>query len=81
MSLEQGLLQVYVNSVRNFAFLDFIKDFFGRYHHHLVTFLDGVAQLVSNIVQALLHVNMDRIGPARYKVHTDAHIPLTSAVS
>ena len=81
VSFQERLLQVYVYSVRNFAFLDFIKDFFGRHHHHLVAFLDGIAQLVADIVQALLYVDMNRIGPTRYKVHTDAHIPLAGAVS
>ena len=43
VSFKKGLLQVYIYGIWNFAFLDFVQNFFGRDKHHLVSLLDGIA--------------------------------------
>ena len=77
VSLEQSLLHIDIDGIGNFAFLDFVKHLLGWHKDNLVALLDGVAQLVAHVVQALLHVNMHRIGSARHKVHTNPYIPFT----
>ena len=78
--LQKRLLQFNVDSIRNFTLLDFVKRFLRRHMDNLVTLLDGVTELVAHIVQALLHVNMDRIGTCRNEVRTDAHVPFVSSI-
>ena len=81
VSLQQSLLHVNIDGVGNFTFLDFIEHLLGRHKDHLVALLNSISQLVSHIVQALLHVNMHRIGTTRHKVHANAHIPFTCSTT
>ena len=80
VGFQECLLQIDVDGVRDFAFLDFVKRFLGRHADNFVAFLDGVSELVADVVQALLHVNVDGIRAARNKVRTDAHVPFVRGV-
>ncbi len=75
VGFQERLLQIDVDGVRDFAFLDFVKSFLGRNIDNLVAFLDGVTKLIADVVQALLHMDVDRIRAARDEVRTDAHVP------
>ena len=81
VGLQKRLLQVNINGIGNLAFLDFVKHLLGRNKDDLVAFFDGVTKLVSHIIQALLHVNMHRVGAARHKVHANTHVPFTCATA
>ena len=78
--LQKRLLQFDIDGIRNFTLLDFIKRFLRRHMDNLVALLDGITELVAHIVQALLHVNMDRIGTCGNEVRTNAHVPFIGCI-
>ena len=80
VGLQESLLQINIDGIRNFAFLDFIKNLLRRDAHDFITFLDGVTELVANVIQALLHVNMHGIRTCRNEVCTDAHVPFVGRI-
>ena len=76
--LQKRLLHVEVDGIGNLALAELVKHLFRRNNDNLVSLLDGVAQLVAHVVEALLHVDMHRVGTARNEVHADAHVPCGS---
>ena len=50
VGFQERLLQIDVDSVRDFAFLDFVKSFLGRNIDNLVAFLDCITELVADVI-------------------------------